>query len=177
MQQYNSVSKFLHWLVVFLVVIEFLIAWTMPGLRFIDHPTILISYHFSFGVAILLVMIIRLLWRLLHPAPPTLIGTPIWQNLIAHATHYLLYLLLIVTPLVGWTWASARGWDINLFGFIPIPPIVPAGSEQGMIAGTLHKTFATLILFLIALHMGAALFHKFILKDSIMQRMLRSPNV
>ncbi|MBV8651020.1 MAG: cytochrome b [Alphaproteobacteria bacterium] len=171
---YGPVAKLLHWLVVMLLVAQFIIAWTMPPIHRGTTPETLISLHLSLGVVILLVIAVRIVWRLTHPAPAEPGDMPVWQRLVARATHGLLYAILVALPLLGWANASARGWKVTLFDILPLPPLVPTGSAVGHAMGDIHGTLATILLIVAGLHVAAALFHAVLRGDGVLQRMLPS---
>jgi cytochrome b561 len=75
-------------------------------------------------------------------------------------------------PLLGWANASARGWAVKLFGALELPELTQRGSSVGHLMGDLHGVLAWVLVALIVMHVGAALFHRFVLKDTILQRML-----
>lgn len=172
---YDPIAKILHWLVFILLAIEFIIAWTMPGVRRGESPTALVNLHFSFGILILVIIIMRTLWRSTHPAPEFPESMPHREKIIASATHYTLYAALLIMPFAGWAWASSRGWPITFFNIFPVPPIVTEGSQLGQIAGGLHSFLGGLLVALIALHALAALHHHYIKKDDVLRRMLPQP--
>src|SRR3984885_3597728 len=116
---YGVVAKLLHWLIVALVVLQFGLAWTMPDIPRGKPPEGLVSLHLSVGATLLIVMLARLAWRLVHGTPPSTVAVA-WQRRLASAVHGLLYALLIVMPLAGWAWASAKGWPVTLFGAGPL---------------------------------------------------------
>jgi len=169
---YDAVSKIFHWLTVGLMAAQFVIAWTMPEIHRGVTPDTLINLHLSVGVAILLLSVARLIWRLSHPVPPLEDGGPAWQHRAAHATHGLIYLLLLTLPLMGWANASARGWTIDLFGMIRLPQILPTRSALGMAMGDIHSFSSYVLLALIGVHAMAALYHHVMLKDRTLLRML-----
>jgi cytochrome b561 len=111
-ENYGTVAKLLHWLVLGLLAVQFTIAWTMPHVGRNTRPEGLIAWHLWIGLLILLLIAIRLLWRLRHPAPPLPAGLPRWQVSLSRLVHFLLYAILVLLPLMGWGNASARGWDI-----------------------------------------------------------------
>lgn len=171
-KEYNSGAKMFHWFVVGLLAIQFAVAWIMPDVRGDKGPELLVSIHMSFGLIVLFVMALRLLWRWKHPAPPLPEGLAWWQNIASHFTHYLLYILLIILPFTGWVWASARGWQINIFNLVNLPPLVAVDLSFAKTIGFVHSTLAAAIPLLIGLHILAALYHHLVLKDGIMARML-----
>jgi len=169
---YTGVAKLLHWLILALLVTQFAIAWTMPNIGRGSVPIGLIGWHLSVGLTILAVMLVRLGWRLTHSVPPAPSDLPRSLALLSRITHYLLYAVLIVLPLLGWANASARGWAVRLFGVVPLPPLTAKGSALGHQLGNIHATLATVLLAIVALHVAGALYHALILKDRTVQRML-----
>jgi len=170
--RYSGVAKSLHWLILVLLIVQFAIAWTMPQIGRGSVPTGLIGWHLSVGVAILAVMIVRLAWRITHPAPPAPTDLSPALALLSRKTHYLLYAVLIVLPLLGWANASSRGWAVKLFGIVPLPPLMAKGSPLGHSLGDIHGTLALVLLAIIAVHVSGALYHALYLKDRTLQRML-----
>jgi cytochrome b561 len=170
--RYSGVAKSLHWLILALLIVQFAIAWTMPQIGRGSVPTGLIGWHLSVGVAILAVMIVRLAWRITHPAPPAPTDLSPALAILSRATHYLLYAVLIVLPLLGWANASSRGWAVKLFGIVPLPPLMAKGSPLGHSLGDIHGTLALVLLAIIAVHVSGALYHALYLKDRTLQRML-----
>lgn len=169
---YGRVAQTLHWLIAGMLIVQFPIAWLMPHIGPRTQPDTTINLHLSFGTTIMLIVIIRLLWRLTHPVPPALASVPRWQRAAATVSHVLLYLILLTLPTLGWASASARGFTVSLFGIIPLPGILPAHSRLAGPIGDLHTTEAYTLLGLVGLHVAAALYHHFILKDETLRRML-----
>ena len=168
---YGSLAKSLHWVVFALVLIQFVVAWTMPKIRRDVVPETLINLHMSFGMLIMAVVLIRVLWRRAHPVPPAAEGIPRWQQLIAGATHWLLYGLLLVLPILGWAAASSRDWTIRVFDLVTLPRLVPARASIGHTAGDVHVVLSWVLLALIGLHIAAGLYHYLFLRDRVLQRM------
>ncbi|WP_277183615.1 cytochrome b, partial [Caballeronia sp. BR00000012568055] len=149
---------------------QFIIGWTMPDVHRDTLPSGEIAWHLSVGAAIVAAMLIRVVWRLTHVPEPAKLSPPLM--LVSKATHALLYVLLIAVPLAGWANASARGWMVYLLGILPFPPLSAKGSSVGMALGDIHSVLAWVLLVAIGLHVAAALFHRFVLRDSVLQRML-----
>ena len=103
---YDSTAKSLHWLIVALVLTQFIVSWLMPGIGRNTVPGTLINLHFSLGVLILVVMAVRFAHRLLHPTPPAMPDAPAWERRLAQAIHGLFYAILLIVPFLGW--ASAH---------------------------------------------------------------------
>jgi cytochrome b561 len=167
---YGAVAKTLHWLVVVLLCLQFLIGWLMPGIHSGVTPGTAMTLHISVGLLILALMAIRLLWRLTHPVASD--GSlPPWQRNVSEFVHWLLYVLVFATTLSGWLFASARGWTISLFFAFPLPMLTPPGSAIGQIDG-LHQIMEWALLIAIGIHVGAALMHLLVYRDRVVQRML-----
>lgn len=144
----------------------------MPHVGRNTPVTTLISLHFTFGMVILAVAVVRLGWRLTHHEPEPEDGLPRWQVQSARLTHWLLYLLLLVVPILGWINASYRGMPIVMFG-VELPKLVgPRASGWGW-TGDVHGLLANyLMLALVGVHVAAALYHYFIRRDGVLRRML-----
>ncbi|WP_250478577.1 MULTISPECIES: cytochrome b [unclassified Caballeronia] len=167
---YDVVARALHWLTVLLVAMQFLIGWTMPDVHKDTQPVNLIAWHLGVGATLVAVMAIRVIWRLTHrPAPDEL---PPLLSTLSRITHALLYAALIVVPLLGWINASSRGWAVRLLGVVSYPALSETGSRFGHAMGDVHGVLAWVLFALIGLHVVAALFHRFVLKDHVLQRML-----
>ena len=169
---YTGTAKALHWLIVLLLIAQFIFAWTMPHIGRNTPVTALINLHFTFGVIILAVAIVRLGWRLTHREPPPEDGLPPWQNLTAHIVHYLLYALLFAIPVLGWINASWRGMPIVMFG-LELPQLVATRAPGWGWTGDVHGLMSNyLMLALVGLHVVAALYHHYVLHDGVLKRML-----
>ncbi|MFM0397631.1 cytochrome b [Paraburkholderia phytofirmans] len=167
---YDAVARTLHWLTAVLIAMQFVIGWTMPDIHKGTQPVGLIAWHLGVGSALIAVMLVRVLWRLTHwPRPDEL---PPLLNTVSRITHFLLYAALLVVPLLGWINASSRGWTVRLLGLVPYPALSEPGSAFGHEMGDVHGILAWVLFALIVLHVVAALFHRFVLKDHVLQRML-----
>ncbi len=169
---YDPVAKILHWLVFALVAAQFVLGWTMPDIHRDTKPEGLIAWHLAVGASLVVVLVIRFVWRLFHFVPLVTEDVPRWQQRLAYATHWLLYLVLFALVLLGWTNASARDYRAAVLGLVPLPPLAPIRSSWGMEAGDLHVLLSWVLLGLVGLHVAAALYHRFVRRDRVMARML-----
>ena len=168
---YGRMAKALHWLIFVLVAAQFVVAIAMPDIGRGTKPDTLINLHMTLGFTILAVIVIRWLWRIGHPVPLVTADVPEWEGKVAGATHALLYALLVANPFLGWANASARDWDIVVFGQ-SLPHLVAVQSRIGRLAGDVHVYLAWSLLALVGLHVAAALYHHFGRHDRVLQRML-----
>jgi len=173
---FSAPAKFFHWLTVLVLVlvlaVQYAIGWLMPDIHRDTKPIGLVGLHLSVGATIVLLVLIRLAWRFSHKPPAESQTLPPVMRLAARVTHGLLYVLLIALPLMGWANASARGWDVSLFHVVPLPALAATGSALGHTLGDVHALTAWVLLVLIGVHVAAALFHQFVIRDNTLGRML-----
>ncbi len=169
---YSPTAKGLHWLIVLLLTVQFTTAFLLPHIGRNTPPSDVIDLHFSLGVLIMLAMAARLIVRLLHPVALDAADAAPAERLLARLTHWLFYLILIVSPLMGWASASAHRLPVSLFGLIPLPPLAAPGAHWANLAGDLHGTAMWVLLWLIGLHVAGALYHHLLRRDGTLMRML-----
>ena len=171
--RYTRTAIILHWLILALLVAQYAVGWTMPHIGRDTPVTTLISLHFSIGMLRLAVIVVRLAWRIVHGEPAPEAGVPPWQVRSARVIHGLLYLLLAVVPLLGWINASYRGMPVTFFELVQMPQLVATHAASWRWTGDIHILIAEYgILPLAGLHVAAALYHYFIRRDRVLQRML-----
>jgi cytochrome b561 len=169
--QYGTTAKVFHWLIVALLLVQYAIGWLMPDIHRGDKPGAAMTFHISFGILILMLIVLRFAWRLTHPVAPES-SLPRWQRLSSEAVHWLLYVLVLAATLTGWLFASFRGWTIALFFLAPMPMLASDNAAAGKAIDGLHQAMGWALLALIGIHVASALAHIFIYRDRIMQRML-----
>ena len=169
--QYGTTAKLFHWLIVALLLVQYPLGWLMPDIHRGMKPGTGMTFHISFGIVILLLIVLRFGWRLAHPIAPES-SLPPWQRLSSEAVHWLLYALVLATTITGWVFASFRGWSISFFFLTPLPMLASENAAAGKAFDGWHQAAGWALLVMIAVHLLAALAHIFIYRDRIMQRML-----
>ncbi len=169
--QYGATAKLFHWLVVALLLAQYAIGWLMPDIHRGMKPGAAMTFHVSFGLLILILIVLRFAWRLTHPVAPES-SLPPWQRLSSEAVHWLLYALVLATSVTGWLFASFRGWSMSFFYLVPMPMLASDNPAAGKTIDGLHQAMEWALLVVIGIHVAAALAHIFIYRDRIMQRML-----
>ena len=169
--QYGTTAKVFHWLVVALLLVQYLIGWLMPDIHRGMKPGAAMTFHVSFGLVILILIVMRLAWRLTHPVAPES-SLPPWQRLSSEAVHWLLYVLVLATTATGWLFASFRGWSLSFFYLLPMPMLASDNAAAGKAIDGLHQAMEWALLVAIGIHVAAAFAHIFVYRDRIMQRML-----
>lgn len=169
---YPATSKLLHWLVAVCVLTTAPVAVLMTRMSEGPAHDNLYNFHKSLGVLILILMILRLLNRLAVGAPIPDPGISPWQKTASSIVHTSLYVLLLAMPIVGYIANSAFGAPTPFFGLFNLPPIVGKNEALATQLFTLHRLVGWLVIFLVLTHVSAALYHYFIRRDNVLQRML-----
>ncbi len=172
LSEYSRTAIALHWLIALLVFSLFPLGLYMSDLPFSPGRLKLYSYHKWLGVTVFMLAIVRLAWRLTHPAPPPPAGMPAWQRIAATATHHMLYALLILVPLSGWLMSSAKGFQTVYLGIIPLPDLLTKDKALGDALLVVHQALNFTLAALVATHLGAALKHYFVDRDEVLGRMI-----
>lgn len=174
---YSTGARHFHWWTVALLAIQvplgLYMAYRGNALNLWDGLTnALYDSHKTLGLVILALVVARLIYRFAHGAPADEPTIAWWQKAASHATHWSLYLLLILVPLVGWLGISAYGAR-TVFGVATIPALVSKDALDPTLVLNLHKVLAILTVALVAMHVGAAVvLHYFIRGDGVLARML-----
>ncbi|WP_407177201.1 cytochrome b [Bradyrhizobium sp. STM 3562] len=168
---YGTTAKIFHWLIVALLVVQYPIGWLMPDIHRGQQPGVGMILHISFGISILILIVLRLAWRLSHPVAPESTLPP-WQRLSSELMHWMLYFLVLATTLTGWLFASFRGWSVSYFYLFPLPMLASDNAAAGKAIDGLHQAAEWTLLVFIVFHVVAAFAHMFIYRDRVMQRML-----
>jgi cytochrome b561 len=175
---YSPAARAFHWITVVLVVGLVVVGQWMTyrsGKDIWDGLTnSLYSAHKLTGLVLLGIIIARLAYRLTQGAPADEPTLEPWQKLASHATHWSLYGLLLLVPLLGWRGISQYP-ALSIFGMFNLPAIATADQPAAAATFFWHATLGKLMALLIVTHVGAAVFHHFVRKDGVLRRML--PNL
>lgn len=169
---YPATSKLLHWLVAVCVLTTAPVAIAMGRVNPGPTQDTLFNLHKSLGVLILTLMILRLINRLVVGAPIADPDIEPWQKTVSSIVHTSLYALLLAMPIVGYIANSAFGATTPFFGLFNLPPIVAKNDALSTQLFTIHRWVGWLVILLVLMHVGAALYHYFIRRDNVLPRML-----
>jgi cytochrome b561 len=168
---YTPVARTLHWLTAVLVLGLIPVGIIMHNMEASPLQDRLYNLHRSTGTLLLPLAIIRLLYRWTHPPLP-LPDMPALQRFAAESTHWGLYALLIVQPIVGWAATSAYRAPIIVYGLFELPPILPVNQPLSERLFAVHRWLGVLMALMVCAHIGAALFHHFVNRDRVLMRMV-----
>lgn len=163
------VSRILHWTMAVLILAMLFIGVGMVSSLSAYHQ--LVAIHRPLGILLLALVALRLVNRLVNPPPPLPAGMPPLVRRAAHASHWLLYALMIALPLVGWGMLSAAGYPIEMVGSFHLPPIVPHDATLYGLLRPLHTVLAYALFVTFLAHLGAALTHAFVFRDGVFRSM------
>ena len=136
----------------------------------------LLANHKSIGMTILMLAMMRLLWRLLNPPPALPTSMPVWQLSVSAWTHRLMYVLLFFIPVSGWLMSSATAYSVSWFNLFAFPDlVVPDKSLEGILHEA-HEISTKLLFIIVVFHVLAAFKHHYIDKDEILLRMANKTN-
>ena len=169
--RYSNPAVLLHWLVALLIFAGFPLGLYMVDLPLSPDKLKLYSYHKWIGITVLMLVAIRVSWRLTHTPPALSPGIAAWQRHASAVVHGLLYLLMIAIPVSGWLMSSAKGFQTVWFGVLPLPDLVGKSRELGELLEEVHEWLNYTLLALVILHVAGALKHHFIERQSFLQRM------
>src|ERR1043165_7006501 len=167
---YGTTHKALHWIMFGLIAANYTVGWTMPHVSNTTPDAGLVHWHLLLGAAVLFFLVVRFGWKAAAPVAPES-GLPVWQLHLARTTHLLMYVVILVMTVLGWAGANNRGWTVLLFGVIPLPNLAAKGTAWAKAAGDIHMQLGWVLLGLIVLHVAAALYHQFVMRDRVLSRM------
>ncbi|WP_095078911.1 cytochrome b [Pseudomonas sp. Irchel s3h17] len=168
---FAPLARLLHWLMALMIIAMLFIGAGMVASVSERHAW-LIHLHKPLGIAILLLVIVRLVVRFSTRQPLLSADLPTWQVLAARASHVLLYALMLTLPLLGWAMISAAGDPVMLASAWQLPSIVPANTALFTFLRKAHGYLAYLLFLTVLVHLAAALFHGWVRRDGVLQSML-----
>jgi cytochrome b561 len=166
---FDPVTRFLHWLTLFLVAVIFLLAFSIDFASSKEEAVALIQLHRSFGVTVWVVTLGRLVWRQFARFPNWPADMP---QAMRFAAQWSEYALLLTQPILGLLHTDAHGDRVNLFFLGHLPALIGRDRPLAKQLLEVHETVGLLLLGLIALHASAALYHHFWRRDDTLEAML-----
>ena len=170
---WGSLARWFHWLLGAAIIGLIAFGWWMNHIPARPDRFFYRSIHADIGYVILLLTVLRLVWRAVNPTPAMPPETSRWQKIAAHVSHGALYLVVILVAMLGWAHSGARTPDYSdFFGLFQVPQFTSPDRAAAGAYEDRHILFAYVLLALIAIHVVAALWHHFIRRDRIVARMV-----
>lgn len=171
--QWGSLSRAFHWTLALLVVGMLSYGWWMNHMV-ADRADRLYhrEIHADIGYIVLLLMVLRLIWRRINPVPALPTDAPRWERMSARVSHFALYAVTIVVALLGWAHSGAHKPNYaNWFGLFDVPQFTSENKANAQLFEDWHIWGAYLLIALVTIHILAALFHLFVRDDNVVARM------
>jgi len=171
--RYGAGPQALHWLTAIFVICGFLLGQFGDFFPKGSPRELGLIVHMTLGQGVVALLLVRLLWRKLNPPPPP-VATPLGRlaETAAKASHFTLYGLLLIVPLLGAIVQLKRGNELPIFAIWHVPSPWPVDRNLARSILSLHGTLADALLILAGIHACAALVHHWIWRDRTLSRML-----
>jgi len=169
-QHWGWLSKSLHWLTALFILIQIPLGIYAEEMENSPLKLELFGWHKSFGIVILMLAIMRLLWRMAGTVP-VLPDASAVQRRLANLAHTVLYGLMLFLPLSGWVMSSAANRPVSLFGLFELPALVAPDDAIKVMASQAHHIAVDILIVVLVSHIAAALYHHFKLRDTVLKRM------
>jgi len=172
-QGWGDMVRAFHWLVAALIIAQGVIGLSMVQMGLTPAKVRVFALHKSIGLTILGLVLLRIAWRLTEKRPADPPAMPRWQSRAARAMHLALYVLILAIPLSGWWFNSASNAPLVWFGWFDVPSLTrgldPVWKPRALL---LHQGLFWILVALLVLHVGAALWHHFRQRDDVLLRMV-----
>ena len=175
---WGSVSRWFHWILGLAIIGMIAYGWWMNHFPARADRFFYRSIHADIGYVVLLLTVLRLVWRGVNRTPELPADTSRWERIVARVSHGLLYLVTILVAMLGWAHSGARTPNYaDWFGLFQVPQITSPDKVAAGAYEERHIFFAYVLLALIVIHLLGALWHHFVRRDRVAARMVRASRV
>ena len=168
--RFGVIAIIFHWVMAILMVGLIALGLIMVRMPINIQKLQFYGWHKEFGLLVLMLVIVRLTWRLRNVNPS--LNIPAWEEFFARAVHWTFYFFMFVIPITGWLITSSADLPVSFFGLFTLPNIVHASEPNRVLYSEIHEWLGYALIAVFCLHTLAALKHHFINKDDILRRML-----
>lgn len=169
---YGLFSIIFHWVLAILVIGLLGLGLYMTSLDPSPARSKLYALHKSVGFIILVLGLIRIIWRIINITP--ILSMPWWEKTAALIVHWAFYILVLAMPLSGWLMSSAAGYPVSFFGLFNLPNLIEKNDYWRHFFADAHEVLSTILIVLIVIHVLATLKHHYYDKDNTLSRILSS---
>ncbi len=171
--RWGSLARGFHWVLGITIIGMIAYGWWMNHFAARQDRFFYRSIHADIGYAVLLLMVLRLVWRGFNPTPVLPAGSPRRERIAARISHGALYAVTILVAVLGWAHSGARAPNYSdWFGLFHVPQFTAPDKAAAQAYEDRHILFAYVLLALIAIHVAAALWHHFVRRDRVAARMI-----
>lgn len=170
-ESFGAVAKALHWVVAALIFILLSVGFIMTAMDFSPAKIQIYGLHKSFGILVLVAVVLRAAWRFGNPKVRDLETHMAWEKILAKIAHTLLYIAMFAMPMTGWLMSSAGDFPATFFGLFDLPPLVAKDEALFEVFRVAHTVIAFVIIVVVGLHVAGALKHHFVDRDRTLKRM------
>ena len=170
---WGSLAQMFHWILALMIIGLGAVGWIMTAMATSPDKIKIYALHKSFGLTVLALALLRIVWRAVDRRPLDSPTMPSWQIAAARLVHIALYALMLAMPLSGWLFNSAANFPLQWFGLVSIPSLT-GGADlalKGLARAAHYWLFWVLAVAFIA-HVAGALKHHFVDRDDVLARML-----
>jgi len=170
---WGRVARWFHWILGVTIIGMLAYGWWMNHVPARPDRFFYRSIHADIGYAVLVLTVLRLVWRSINPTPALPADTTRWQRIAARISHGALYVVTMVVAMLGWAHSGARTPDYaDWFGLFRVPQITSPDKAAAQAYEDRHIFFAYVLLALIVIHIAAAAWHHFAKRDGVTSRMI-----
>ncbi len=172
-RSWGAVARVFHWVLGAAIIGMIAYGWWMNNFPARADRFFYRSIHADIGYLVLLFTALRLVWKVFNPTPALPAGAPVWERAFARLNQWSLYVLTFVVVMLGWAHSGAHKPDYaDFFGLFRVPQFTVENRQNAGDFEHWHIYAAYVLLALIALHVLGALYHRFIKKDGVLERMV-----
>jgi len=168
---YGSITKAFHWLLFLMLTFSIVAGNFLASMPKGSEKLQAAGMHKSFGAILLMLILLRLVWKLINMTPKEPEGITAIEALLANAMHWGLYVLMFAQPISGIIMTQAAGYPVSFFGLFEFQVFLVKDPSLAKFALGVHGTVWILLVLAVIGHVGAALHHHFIKKDDVLKQM------
>ncbi|MBS0271412.1 MAG: cytochrome b [Proteobacteria bacterium] len=169
--RWGGVTQLFHWGMVFLIIIQYSLAYTMLDMPPSNQKWMLFAWHKEMGLTFFILVFLRLWWREYNMVPIASENTPYWDHILSKSNIWVLYFLMFLFPLTGFLMSVLGGHSVSYFNLFTIPSFMNSPNMYAEFFLTAHIWISYSLYVFVGLHILGGLYHYFYLKDDVLLRM------